>query len=252
MGRAAAVLDGRTRIAVGAALLAALIAYDAGAHKLPNQSLGPDVILASFVLIPLTFALVWLALPLRLWRGLLPVGVAFAVLVAACTAAGLDIPANFAKLAAATALGFWFLGIFERLSWVVIVAAVIPIVDAISVWRGPTNYIVNEQPTVFDVLSFAFPAPDRGAFHLGLPDLLFFALFLAAAARWRLRVAWTWICLVASFGATMVIALWVDPFGIGGLPALPLLSIGFLLPNLDVLWRRLREPAAEDEGAPER
>ena len=242
VGGATAVLTPRTQLAIGGAILAALVAYDLGAGSLPNQSLGPDVILAAGVLIPATFALVWLALPLRLWRGLLPVGLAFAVLAAACVAAGLDIAGNFAKLAAATALGFWFLGLFERVSWVVLVAAIIPVVDSISVWRGPTHYIVSEQPTVFDALSFAFPVPDDGAFHLGLPDLLFFALFLAAAARWRLRVAWTWVALVASLGVTMVIALYVDPFGVGGLPALPLLSFGFLLPNADVLWRRLREP----------
>ena len=247
VGGATAVLTPRTQLAAGVALLAALVAYDLAAGALPNQPLGADVILAACVLIPATFALVRLALPLRLWRGLLPVGLAFAILAAACVAAEIGVAANFAKLAATTALGFWFLGMFERLSWVVLVAAIIPIVDSISVWRGPTKYIVTEQPTVFDALSFAFPVPDDGAFHLGLPDLLFFALFLAAAARWRLRAGWTWAALVASFGVTMVIALYVDPFGLGGLPALPLLSFAFLLPNADLLFERLR--ASDDSAA---
>ena len=103
-----------------------------------------------------------------------------------------------------------------------IVACVIPLVDAISVWRGPTRHIVEERPEVFGALSFAFPVPGEGAFQLGLPDLLFFAIFLGAAARWGLRVLATWVCLVASFGVTMALAIYVDPFGIGGLPALPL------------------------------
>jgi hypothetical protein len=46
-----------------------------------------------------------------------------------------------------------------------------------------------------------------------------------------------WVLLVASFGATIAIAVaWNKP----GLPALPLLSLGLLLANADVLWKRLR------------
>ena len=40
--------------------------------------------------------------------------------------------------------------------------------------------IVTEQPEVFGALSFAFPVADEGSFQLGIPDLLFFAVFLAA------------------------------------------------------------------------
>jgi len=82
------------------------------------------------------------------------------------------------------------------------------------------------------------PGEDSAA-NLGLPDLLFFSLFLAAAARFGLRVYLTWILLVASFGATIAIAVaWNKP----GLPALPLLSVGFVLANADLLWTRLRTP----------
>ena len=94
------------------------------------------------------------------------------------------IAANFAKLAAATAFGFWFLELFERLSWVVLVAAIIPVVDSLSVWRGPTREIVTDQPEVFGACRSRSPSPDEGSFQLGLPDLLFFAVFLGAADRW--------------------------------------------------------------------
>ena len=170
------------------------------------------------VLTPAVFLLVLLALPLMHARGLLPIGLATALLACVLVVAELDVLANFAKLAAVTLLAFWFLDFFEELSWVVIVACVIPVVDAISVWRGPTRHIVEERPEVFGALSFAFPVPGEGAFQLGLPDLLFFAIFLGAAARWGLRLLATWVCLVASFGATMALAIYVDPFGIGGLP----------------------------------
>jgi hypothetical protein len=245
VGRTAAVLTGRRREALFAAIVAALAAYFLVVDSLPNAPFRADVLLTALVLIPAAFALPLLALPLRHRRGLPAVGAAFAVLVVTCEAAELDVLANFAKLAAATALGFWFLSLFERLSWVVLVAAIIPVVDSLSVWRGPTHEIVSERPEVFSALSFAFPVPDEGAFQLGLPDLLFFAVFLSAAERWALRVGWTWLALSASFGVTMALAVWVDPFDLGGLPALPLLSVAFLAANADLLWRELRaRPAA--------
>jgi len=33
-------------------------------------------------------------------------------------------------------------------------------------------------------------------------------------------------------------------FDVGGLPALPGIALGFVLPNLDLLWRALRERSA--------
>jgi len=131
------------------------------------------------------------------------------------------------------------------LSWVVLVAFIVPFVDSYSVWRGPTNTIVTKHVQVFDALSFTFPVPgvDGGA-KLGLPDLLFFALYLGAAARWNLRVGWTWVCLTASLGGTLALATW-PALGVDGLPALPLLSVGFLLANADLLWTRLRRRPRE-------
>ena len=49
--------------------------------------------------------------------------------------------------------------------------------------------------------------------------------------------------MVASFTATISLAVYSDPFGIGGLPALPGLSIAFLLANAVILWRRRRAVA---------
>ena len=236
MGRAAALL--------GVTIFALLVAYDELAPSLWSWGVWGDVAWIALVLMPATFSLVLLALPLRTWRRLLPVGLAFAVLAAVLTIADVDVLANFARLGATTFLGWWFLGYFEELSWVVLVALVIPWVDAYSVWRGPTKQIVSHHEHVFTVLSFAFPVPgEHAAANLGVPDLLFFALFLGAAARWRLRPGWTWLCLVASIGGTISLA---TAFDVGGLPALPLLSVGFLLPNADLLWREVRGRSARD------
>jgi hypothetical protein len=245
VGRAAAVLTARPRLAAAALLLAALVAWYELYDELPDWPTGANVAVVGGVLLPATFALVWLALPLREARGVLAVGLALGVLAAALHLADVDVGANFAKLGAVALVAFWFLSYFERLSWVVGIAALVPLVDAISVWRGPTHHIVTEQPEVFDALSYSLPVPGD-VFGLGLPDILFFSLFLAAAARWRLRVAATWLLMLASFGATIVLAVWSDPFGIGGLPALPGLSIAFLAANADLIWRRLRpRPARE-------
>ena len=243
MGRAASVLS--PRVAAAAVLVAGLAAYASVVDELPRMSLWWDVALAALVLMPAATALAWLALPLRAWRGLAGVGVALAAFAFTCDAAGLDVAANLAKTGAVIIVALWFVDLFERPWWVGLVALAIPLVDAISVWRGPTRHIVTERPGVFDLLSISFPVPG-GSFQLGLPDLLFFTLFLAAAARWGMRVAPSWVLMTASFGATMALALWLDPFDLGGLPALPLLSLGFLLANGDLLLRSARNKSGED------
>ena len=223
-------------VAFGAVALA-LGVYYAVSDTLWDASKWWDLAFLAALLIPAVFALVLLGLPLRRARGLLAVGLACALLAVVLEAADLGAAANFAKLAAATGIGFWFLEWFERPSWVVLVACLVPVVDAISVWRGPTRHVVEERREVFTALSFAFPVPgEQASANLGVPDLLFFALFLAAAARFGLRVSWTWAAMTASFGLTLTLATVTDAFG---LPALPLLCLAFLGVNADLLWRDL-------------
>jgi hypothetical protein len=197
-----------------------------------------EVAFLGLCLMPAVFALIWFALPLRRSNRLFPLTLALLALTVLLEVTDLDAVANFSKLALMTSFGFWFLGFFESVLWVALVALVIPIVDSFSVWRGPTRHIVEEQPEVFDVFSFAFPSPGaESSANLGLPDLLFFALFLAAAARWNLRVGWTWIALTVSLGLTMLLAVVWD---VAGLPALPGLAFAFLIPNADLLWQEFQ------------
>lgn len=235
------------RAASGLVLFVTLVVYFETSRHWWNAGLWWDVAWLALVLIPAVLALVLVALPLRLARGLLPVGLAFAVLAAVLTAADVNVFANFARLGATSLLGWWFLGFFESVSWVVLVACIIPWVDAYSVWRGPTKQIVAHHAHVFSVLSFAFPVPgEAAAANLGVPDLLFFALFLAAAARFGLRVGPTWVCMVVALGGTIALTVWLD---LSGLPALPAVAIGFLLPNADLLWARLRgQPGLGDRA----
>ena len=245
MGRAATVLS-TPRIA-GFVAVAAIVGVYYGTHQWWFElSLWPSLAWICLLLIPTVFLLVWLALPLwsRPVRQLLVTALAFGVAAVVLQWAGAGVIANFAKLGAMTFAGWCFLRFFEELSWVVLVACIVPWVDSYSVWRGPTKTIVTQKPQVFDALSFTFPVPGfEGGAKLGLPDLLFFALYLGAAARWNLRTGWTWVCLTASLGGTMALATWLN---VDGLPALPLLSVGFLVPNADLLWRAVRGRSARD------
>jgi hypothetical protein len=231
---------GRAPAVLGAfALLAGLLgAYYAFTDDLADLSTRWELAFLALCLMPAVFALVWLALPYRRHGRLFVAVPVFLVAAIVLEVTGLEALANFAKLGLMTALGFWFLTYFESVLWVALVALVIPLVDSFSVWRGPTRHIVEEQPQIFDVFSFAFPSPGgETSANLGLPDLLFFALFLAAAARWGLRVGWTWIALTLSLGATMLLAV---EWGVAGLPALPGLAFAFLIPNADLLWREFQ------------
>jgi hypothetical protein len=230
VGRAAALL----------ALGALVGTYYGVVGDLPHLSLWWAVAWVGLIVMPAVFALVGLLLPLWRSRGreLFAVGAACLAVAVVLGTTGHNLVANFAKLGAMTFLAWAFLTLFEDISWVVLVACIVPWVDIASVFRGPTKTIVTHHAKVFSAFSFAFPVPGGGAMRLGMPDLLFFGLFLAAAARFGLRVLWTWLALTLSFGATMALAIAWGPGH--GLPALPLLSVGFLLPNADLIWARLR------------
>lgn len=237
MVRAAAVLS-RTRAAALVALLAILAAWDAFAGRLPGFSDGWDVALVAAVLFPATFLVAWLLLPVSAGTRLLEAVLATGALAVAFDLAGLDGLFNVAKLVAFTLLGFWFVQMLEALRWVVLVAAVIPWVDIASVYRGPTRVVVEEQPGLFERIAVAFAIPgEDAAARLGPPDAIFFAVFLAAAARYELRVAATWAGMTAALSVTLAATYTLD---LSGLPALPAISLGFLLPNADLLWRSLR------------
>ncbi len=232
MGRTAALL----------VLGPALALYYAFHDRLWSASTWWDIAFVALALIPACFALVWIALPLRTRSWLWAAAVGFGVLALVLHLVDWNTPENFSKLLGVTAVGFYFLAFFETLGWVVLVAALVPFVDAYSVFapRGPTNVIVNEHRHVFTTFSFAFPIPgEPDSANLGLPDLMFFALFLAAAARFALRTRLSWLAMTLSFGATLAVAsVWR-----GGLPALPLLALTFLLANCDLIWTRLRSRA---------
>ena len=240
MGRASAVLR-------FCALAAVVVAWFAVAPHLPAIGEWPNILLVSFVVLPGTLLLVLIALPLwPRWQLLTPAAAVLALLALGFSEAGWGLPENFAKLFAAVFAGWAFVMLFEHLSWVVLVAAVIPLADAVSVWRGPTHSITAHHFHVYLDVAIAFVVPHGAAAYLGPPDILFYALFLGAAARWHLRVGWTWIAMTFMYSFTVVLA---NALNVSGLPALPFLSFGFLVANADLLWRAIR-PSADSSASP--
>jgi hypothetical protein len=227
----------RLRAAAFVVLAAGVVTWDTVAPHVGALSLWPTVAIIAGAVMPATLGLILLALPLWSRRSIIVAGVAFGIAAVATWELNSHLASNFAKLGAYTCAGWAFLWLFEEVSWVLIVALIIPFVDAISVAAGPTKAIVNHHFEVYSAVAVAFLAPGGLAADLGPPDILFFALFLAATVRWRLRPWWTWIAMTAMYSLTLVIANVAD---VNGLPALPFLSFGFLLANADLLWRRFR------------
>ena len=148
------------------------------------------------------------------------------------------LASNFCKLAAYTCAGWVFLTLFEELSWVLLIALIIPFVDAISVAAGPTHDdrhaphrgLLGRRSRLRRTRADARPGSGR-------PTSSSSPSSSRATVRWRLRPVWTWLAMTGMYSLTLVIANATD---VNGLPALPFLSFGFLVANGDLLWRRLR------------
>jgi hypothetical protein len=233
--------SGRERALALAGLVLALVAFGAVAEDLPKLSETGAILVAALLVLPAFLTTTWLALPLA--RGnewwLLGVGALAGLGWVLLYFAGLGVVSNACKLVCFVLVGFWFLSLFEELWWLTIVALLVPWVDIWSVSSGPTRYVTEERPGIFDSVSLALHVPgETSTANIGPPDVVFFALFLAAAQRFGLRVAWTWIAMTGLLSATLVL-VWL--WDVNGLPALPAVCLGFLLPNIDLLWRNARE-----------
>ncbi len=237
---AASLLISRRRALALAALIVGLVVFGVVASRLPGLSQDGAILFASLVVLPALTATIWLALPLARTQEWLLLG---AAALAGLMSAGLyvldlDEPANAAKLIAFILFGFWFLTLFQELWWLTLVALLVPWVDIWSVAFGPTKYVTEEKPSIFEGISVAIHVPGETATaNIGPPDIVFFALFLAAAQQFRLRVGPSWLAMTGLLSLTLILVYFWDT---SGLPALPAVCFGFLLPNLDLLLRNAR------------
>ena len=139
----------------------------------------------------------------------------------------------------------------RALSWVVLVAAIIPIVDAFSVFARTGRRTRSSTSTehVFTTFSFAFPIPGETSRRTS-------ACPTSSSSRCsspRPRASscarrWTWLLhdalLRRDAGARVGVAS-------AGFPALPFLASAFLVANVDLIWARLR-PRARIVSRPSR
>lgn len=217
-----------------------LLLWGFGSSSLPVLPVKTNIMLSSAIVLSLAGVLVWGMLPLRMLGRRLPLVTIVALPLAVLFVwLGWVAPANVAKIVAAGALGIWIAEELERVSWVVIVAAVSAVVDIVSVAAGPTKAILDKGPVVVGYFTVAVTwagyTYGEAFSGLGVSDVIFFALYLGAAQRFRLRVGWSAVAMVASFLGTIAVAMWWT-----ALPALPLLSAAYLLVNADLLWTRIR------------
>ncbi len=234
-----------SRAAAFAVVGAAVGTWYVVAPDVGKVSLWTAVAVVAAGVLPGTLLLVLIVLPLSAqpWQVLVAAAAVLGLVALGCSEAGWGLAENFAKLWAAVFAGWAFLQLFVDLAWVVVVSVVVAVVDAISVYStfGPTHRILAHHIEIYNNVAIAFLAPHGGAAQLGPPDILFYALFLAATLRWELRPGWTWIATTGMYSLTIVIA---NAAGLNGVPALPFLSFGFLLANADLLWTRLRPQRA--------
>jgi hypothetical protein len=159
-------------------------------------------------------------------------------LAAGGTLADLPTAAGLGKMLAAGALGMLFIGMLERAWHVAVVALLVIAVDTYSVFAGPTKQLLESGGDVVSTFTVPFTAPGvYGAAGIGVTDFLFLGLFCSAALHWRLRPGLTIALCGLSFSASIAVAQLADR----AVPALPLLSLAFVLPNIG----RLR-PGAPD------
>lgn len=110
-------------------------------------------------------------------------------------------------------------------------------VDVWSVWSGPSSRLFAQDTPRVDPLSFDLPAwgGAGSAGHLGLSDAVFLAMFGGWAWRYGFRRRTTIAGMLLGLLAALVLSLALDR----AIPALPLIAIGYLLPNLDRIGRLL-------------
>jgi len=240
----------RPRTAALVVAAALFVAFVLSSGRLPVFSFKADVIVSmalGVALVGVMIGAVVIGRPApRTMVALAGVGLACAVVG---TLLHIVFLADLGKVAVGAGLGYWLGTSLTQLTAdvrvIVVLAVLVGVLDTASVFlpQGPTNLLLTKAPQTIPYFVVAFPTIGyavRDAYSaLGTTDLLFFTLYLAAALGYGLRVRLTLAAMVASFVATVAIAVWSR-----ALPALPLLSVAFLAANADLIVARLRAPAA--------
>jgi hypothetical protein len=137
--------------------------------------------------------------------------------------------AGLGKILLAGGIGLLFVEVLVEAWHVAAVAVLVIGVDTYSVFAGPTKRLLESGGTAVSVFTVPITGPGLyAAAGLGVIDFLFLGLFCGAALNWRLRPRLTIPLCMLSFSASVVIAVHEHR----SIPALPLLSLAFLVPNV--------------------
>jgi hypothetical protein len=162
------------------------------------------------------------------------------------------IASDITKVALGVTLGTALLFPIDRPWWLLPIGICVPLADAWSVYssRGVTHAVVEHASTNRSFLDFPTIATPLLGFdydffgRIGIVDILFLTLFVAAGARWGLGVRRLLVALPLAMIATTVLAYESEGAAV---PALPILCVAFLACTLPALWRDARaEFAARD------
>ena len=230
-----------------AALLFAVVFAVFGAAYLALRRSGVDTgsnlnLIAAFTLgfVVACAAVSSLAFMMLLGHRLLILAFIAGLIAIAAIVLGLGPLETAAKLLFAACAGLWVGMMLSSISQVLLISGLIILVDFYSVFLGPTKALVESGSRWIGYLTISLPTFGAPAIsRIGISDLIFFSLFIACSLTYRLRRITTALAMTGSFLGTMVAGITLDR----GVPALPLLSVSFLLANADLLYHRfLEEP----------
>jgi len=238
--RTAAVYIGVTTVI--AAALAVLVVFDIISPVSDTRailSFGLGLIAACALASSITFLI-------NLRHLILLVSLGAVIVTAVAIATGLDSLESVSKIVFGAATGLWISLMLTSVGQVLLISVLIIVVDFYSVFLGPTKKMVESGSQWVDHLTIGLPTLGVDAVsRLGISDIIFFSLFIGCTLTFRLRRLLSAMAMTASFVGTMAVGVTLDQ----GVPALPLLSIFFLLANADLLYRRfLKEPDEQSAG----
>lgn len=143
---------------------------------------------------------------------------------------------NTLRIAAAAALGLALARHVTSPGVALLIAAVATATDLFSVFAGPTKAMVEGDAPALDFLLVIFPTFGQlPGFALGISDFIFLALFIAMSRLLNLRYTATTIGVCAGTLLAMTTSLLLDR----PLPALPFISLIFVLVNADIIFASL-------------
>jgi len=215
------------------AVAAVLVVLIAVAYLAPYVLIGPEAayVIGSSAVAAEALAVSWLApqaSPRSLWVVALPIASLLAIRAAAGSGLGSAVTVTAALLTAATLVGAAVGREIEKPGHLLLVAAVSAVADLLSLYspQGITA-AVAKSPAALSLLALPWPMLGTSRLEplLGVGDVIFVSLYIAASRRNELSLKRTLFGLAGGFGmiSALVLALQAP------VPGLPILGAAIVL-----------------------